>query len=671
MVTNVKDPTKLSVQSQFKDAPFAPGFGGNAGALWVHIGQQTDEILDWNAIYPNWRDRQLRLFAKQEPFASSAVYSMKTRAQSLNYTLTGPVRAKKYAQELLNAPMGRQSSLAQEVGKIVDDFYTCDNGAFVELWRPGNPAKPAGNRPIVGFSHLDSNQCWRSFDPEFPVYYYNPITGEIHKLPYDRVLMISDNPQGIELARNIGFCAISRALKISRIMRNTLIYRDEKVSGRFTRAIGAIKGLSPTQIKEALKENENRSDDKGFVIYKDIPFLISPNTETGSDIDIILKDLASIPDGFDFSSDTNLYAYIMAFAFGVDAREFWPATQSGATKADASVQNMKARGRGLGVLIESLEWLLRQCIPETVTFEYDFTDDEQDKATAEIHQIETNTLKTLFDMGALQSYQVQALAISKSIVDGDLLATLQQPVSSDDNPDAETQPPQNSETPTDANPDNAPQDEVSSKDFLAVTIKTFGDYRRSLRALTRGFWAGELGRFDFVDGMVSAVQRHFEQAWREVEKMYGIALDERTEDSQQRLNQAINTEIGYIVGFADAIAENSKANGGALQPLLDRAELWAQGYDRTITLAQSIMGANLKLKWVRDPLKDSCADCLQYDGKIYYRSEWEEAGVRPKGDMLECHGIQCGCTWEVTTERKTPGKPPPLIGHKHMKLAHA
>jgi hypothetical protein len=673
-------PADYSVQSQVSGegyAPFAPGIGSGAGALFINIGQVADEVLPWNPLYPNLRDRQLTFFSQSEPMVASAVYSMMTRAQSLNYTLSGPPRAKKFAQTLLDAPMGVQSSLAREVGKLVHDFYTADNGAFIELWRPGNPAKDAGSRPVLGFSHLDSRLCWRSFDPEFPVWYTNPITGEIHKLHRSRVLMASDNPQGIELARNIGFCATSRVLRMSRLMRNILIYRDEKVSGRFTRAIGAIKGLSAKQIKDALRANRIDSDDRGYVIYQDIPFLISPNTESGADIDIILKDLASIPDGFNFSDDTTLYAYILAFCFGVDAREFWPATTSGATKADASVQNMKARGRGLGVLIETLEWLLRQCLPETVTFEYDFTDDEQDKQTAEIHQTEVNTLKVLYDMGAVSGQEARMLAVSKGVIDEELLSTLEQPVTSDDNPDA----PQ--DTGTDTTPDisTLPPDEMkmgirdtsvreaSPPSFQAVKKKSFDDYRRSLRALTRGYWLGEFGRFDFVDGMVSAIQRHFEQAWQEVEKQYGITRDERTEASQDRLTLAINTEIGFIPGFADAIAENSKDNGGALQPLLDRAELWANGYDRTFILAQTIVGSDIKLKWVFGATIEHCDDCSQYVGKVFYRSQWEAAGVRPRGDMLQCSGLNCLCEFEPTTDRKTPGEVPPLIGHKEHTVA--
>ena len=42
---------------------------------------------------------------------------------------------------------------------------------------------------------------------------------------------------------------------------------------------------------------------------------------------------------------------------------------------------------------------------------------------------------------------------------------------------------------------------------------------------------------------------------------------------------AIVQENGYIAGFADAVEEKSKANGGKLGPLLVRADLWVKRYN--------------------------------------------------------------------------------------------
>ncbi|MCI0349794.1 MAG: hypothetical protein L0Z53_10245, partial [Acidobacteriales bacterium] len=149
--------------------------------------------------------------------------------------------------------------------------------------------------------------------------------------------------------------------------------------------------------------------------------LFAPSYQGHSDADIILKDFASLPDGFNFENDLTLYAYILAFVFGVDAREFWPATAAGATKADATVQNQKARGRGIGALIRTWEWVFRQCIPPAVEFHYDFTDDEQDLLRYQVQKERVLTLSQLKLDGAITPLEERALAIADGIIDPKVL----------------------------------------------------------------------------------------------------------------------------------------------------------------------------------------------------------------------------------------------------------
>lgn len=657
-------PERYSVQSRADNAPFAPTTDvTGAGLFWIQLGNRLDEEPAFNPIYPHWRDVYLDNFARSEPMLASAVYAMCTRISGLNYALNGPPRAKKLAADLLKNP-GLGDNLRTTVQKSISDLHTADNGVFWELLRAGNPLSDAGNRPVLGFAHLDSRQCWRSFDPEFPVWYTNPITHDIRKLHKSRVIMSSDNPRPTELARGIGFCATSRVLRMTRIFRDMETFLSEKIGGRFNRAIGTVSGVTPKQLKDALIQNNEVADAKGYVVYKDIPFLVSPNMEKGNEIKLMVQDLASIPDGFEFKSDADIYAYILAFCFGVDAREFWPATSSGATKADATVQNMKARGKGIGNDIETIEDMVRQCLPDTVSFEYDFTDDDQDKMEADIHQVKAMTHQVYVTIGAITGQEARALAIADGVLDGDVLQNSSVPLTSDDNTDI----PDNTDLPNTSDANTNMPNSPDSTDLPIVKLlkesKSYDTYRQSIRRLTRGYWKGDFSTFDFVDGMVSAIQRNYDSAWSEGAKLMGVQPDERTDEEQATLDAAINEEISYITGFASAIDQNSQANGGALQPLFDRADLWAQGYARIVTLAQATSGADLKLRWVYGDTIAHCADCSQYVGKIYRRSEWQEAGALPQSKDLACGGWQCDCYFEVTNERKTHGKPAALIGHK-------
>lgn len=655
------DPSRHSVQARADDTPAFAGQAdvqGAGGVFWITLGQRLDEEPQWNAIYPNWRDRYLLQFRRSEPMVASAVYSMKTRMGTLNYTLNGPPRAKKYAQELLNNP-GLGDSLPVLVQKLSDDLDSSDNGAFMELWRPGSPEKaPPRNSPVLGFAHLDSRQCWRSFDPEFPVWYTNPVTGQVRKLHRDRVVFIADNPQPVELARGIGFCALSRALRIVRIFRSMEMFVDEKVGGRFTRAIGAISGVNAGQVRKALTATQDEADSKGFVVYNQIPFLIDPSTEGKNDIKILLQDLASIPDGFNFREDATLYAYILAFCFGVDAREFWPATTSGATKADATVQNMKARGRGIGNRIQTLETFLRAGLPETVEYEYDFTDDEQDEMQARIHQTRQTTYSAVLRDGGINTLEYRALLIADGVIDGRLLEDLDLPLDSDDAPQDEQE--------NDALDDNNAGDSADPQDGAdkALAAKNASAYRSALRSLVRGYWSGQLGAFDFYDGMTTTIRRHYTQAWRGGMKLWGISPDEITEEEESRLRLETNVEIGYVAAFANAIASNSKENGGALTPLLERVELWVNNYGRIESLAASIAAGDKKMKWVRGPTEDGCIDCVKLDGRVYRASIWRKYGLEVRSKALSCGGWSCLCEFQSTDDPMTKGHPPKMLSQK-------
>ena len=235
---------------------------GRALFVLVNIGTRLDEIPAWNPIYPNGRDAYLTRWARQETMIASAIYTLKTRIQTLNYEVKGPTRARNYALDLLKTP-GLGDSVMDFTGKVVGDLLTADNGAFIELWRAGNYRDETS--PIIGFGHLDARQCWRTFDPEYPVIYTNPQTHERFKLHRNQVLMTADNVQSVELARGIGFCAVSRAVQWTRIMRSIMNYTDEKISGRFTRAIGFVSGITKSQLKKGLESSRDDAEDSGFL----------------------------------------------------------------------------------------------------------------------------------------------------------------------------------------------------------------------------------------------------------------------------------------------------------------------------------------------------------------------------------------------------------------------
>lgn len=433
-----KPTDRLSVQGRGESGTglYASAVRAPAGGFFMYQAPQVDDALrPWNPIFPNTRDAQLKYLSFQDSMIASGIYSMKTRMMTLKHVIKGETGPKDFSDALLASP-GLGDNLQTIVAKVVDDLLTCDNGAFIEKWGPGDPSTPLDRQAVVGFGHLDSRQCWRTFDKEYPVIYTNPQTTEMHRLHTTRVVIMSDNPQPLELARGIGFSGMSRAVRWVRLMRDIMQYKTEKVSGRFTRAIGAVKGVTRQNFEEALAAQRANDRGSGFVMYSGIPFLVAPGLKAGEDIEIVLQDLASLPDGFDFADDLSLYAYVLAFVFGVDAREFWPATQSGATKGDAGVQNQKAQARGIGSVTQTVEWGINQCLPEGATLTYDVTDDEQEKLQLENADKRITVLSTAKRDGIISKREYRAHLVAHDILEREVLEN-PDPVEGPEAPDLE------------------------------------------------------------------------------------------------------------------------------------------------------------------------------------------------------------------------------------------
>lgn len=442
------DLERYSIQARATRAPFesgnSPGTGPGiadvfwsmqGGSLFLNMAQSADEIIPWT-YYPMMRDRQLRQLWKSEAIIAGTVYSMSARIGALPYKVSGPPRAKKRANELLHG---------FDVKKWAIDYLTTDNGAFIERIGPGRPDRPLNKNLIKGLAVMDSGQCWRTFDPEFPVIYVNPYTGAFHKMHYSRVISSSSMPQPQELARGIGFCPVSRTLRAIQILRDIEIYKHEKIGGKFTRAIGLIQGFTPKTVSGTLSENDEMQDAVGLTRYQGIPWLVTMNQNAK----ISKEDLASLPDGFDTEKDTTMLVNAVALGFGIDTREIWPATMSGATKADATVQHEKARGKGNGDLIHTLEVDMNWgAMPDGVTMEYDYTDDEADLQKAQLHGQHIINVTTLQLNGNLTPEQGNAMLIAKGVIEPDVLsiqgaeesepATEDDPDSGEDTADVQT-----------------------------------------------------------------------------------------------------------------------------------------------------------------------------------------------------------------------------------------
>lgn len=348
-----------------------------------------DDIPDWGLPH---RDQWLRNFWKSpgNEILQGAISSMQKKMKSLRWTITGgPTLRRRYQNLLHSAEMGKGWRVF--LSKVVEDYLTQDRGAFIEIVHQTN--RPSS--PIVGLCHLDAGRCWPTGNSDKPVLYEDR-KGKKHLLWDTQVIHMADMPSPEEDKNDRGFCAVSRVLKAASIIRAFSQYKDEKLSTRPLPGLAVAGGVTQEMVRSALvAADEEEIRKHGRLMFRNIPIIASLDTDRQVSLDMI--EFRSVPDGFDSEAEINLFVYLVALAFGVDAREFWPATMTGATKADALVQAQKARGKGPGDIMTQMEDALNwKVLPTSCRFEFDFQDDEEDRLKAEIMDMRADVLRKLW-----------------------------------------------------------------------------------------------------------------------------------------------------------------------------------------------------------------------------------------------------------------------------------
>ncbi|HET8707382.1 MAG TPA: hypothetical protein VFM46_13845, partial [Pseudomonadales bacterium] len=125
-------------------------------------------------------------------------------------------------------------------------------------------------------------------------------------------------------------------------------------------------------------------------------------------------------------------------------------------------------------------------------------------------------------------------------------------------------------------------------------------------------------------------------------------------------------QISHIQPFYTAIID-ARINQTGLEPLLVRADMWANRYREAYTDAIAFIAAQNggKLQWVYNPDKEHCDTCMSLNGIVAFATEWDAAGVRPQrapNAALDCGGWQCGCELRPTTARRTRNAYDKIVG---------
>lgn len=390
------------------DRPASPSF-----IMWM--GVQVDGISPWG-MAPKLRDQQLRDFWPQETLLAGALATVTARNAALSWKVTGHEATAEAAQGLCNnANFG--AGWEDFISRLSLDLYTTDSGAFVELVRTHD----SPDAPVFGINNLDSLRCYPTGVPEFPVI-YEDTNGRMHRMPWYSVVQLLEMPSPVTptyagIFYRLQYSAVSRVLRAAKIMSSITTYTDEKINGRFMRALHLISGVDENHVRDAMRIAETNADQQGLTRYM-MPAIVGA-VDPSAAIGHTVVELASLPD--QFNSKEEREGYILALALGLltDYGEFAPLPGGGlGTASQSETMNQKSRGKGSGLFQKLILRLMNQhgVLPSNVEFEWDEQDLEADAKNEEIKASRAATRAARLTSGEIDL----TIMRQEALEDGDL-----------------------------------------------------------------------------------------------------------------------------------------------------------------------------------------------------------------------------------------------------------
>lgn len=209
-------------------------------------------------------------------------------------------------------------------------------------------------------------------------------------------------PSPVETARNMQYCVVTRVLRLAQILRDISIYKREKISGRFARALHLVGGVQRRALDDALARANEDANNQGLLRYMQPVILatLDPTARVSHEV----VDLASLPDGFDEEKTMRWYINGMALAFGADSQDYAPLPGGNLGSSQQSkILHLKSRGKGPAMFMAMVEqaFNFHGIMPRTVTFKFGEQDTGADIEKAQLFLSRARGLVLLVEKGII------------------------------------------------------------------------------------------------------------------------------------------------------------------------------------------------------------------------------------------------------------------------------
>jgi len=211
----------------------------------------------------------------------------------------------------------------------------------------------------------------------------------------------------------------------------------------------------------------------------------------------------------------------------------------------------------------------------------------------------------------------------------------------------------------DAVPDVVPLLSAKARFLLQrpTAYKSYDYFLSRIKGLVRGLYAGNVGG-EFIDVFANLISGQYKDAYNKAweDEGDGSAFPDYLEALYQ---EAVSKQYEFVDGYYRAIVD-ARIDETPIDPLLYRAELWAQGWNTSYENATTLITAKNggKEEWVLGATEEHCPECFALNGIVMRAKEWDALGLRPKNppnDKLTCEGWRCDCERRATDKRRTAG----------------
>src|SRR3990167_7283715 len=410
-----------SVRATVQTIPEASQATQPTDSIIMYIASVADSLPPWGTQTQR-RDKMLREFFIREPFLAGAVGSVCASHASYRWEIESEDdELKKVVTAMLEtAHFGE--GWTSFASMVTIDYLTQDRGAYVEIIRDG--ASPSA--PVLGIAVLEALRCTPTGNPRTPVVYEDEHGGR-HLLNYYDVARLIEMPSSISTMRGMQYSAVSRVLAASQIMRDIIIYRGEKVGGRFQRVLHIVGGPAKQDIRRALQMGDEDADNQGLARFQ-LPTILA-SLDPSKPVSHVEIPLASLPDNFDLEDEMKWYITTIAACFGRGYQDFAPLPGGNlGSSGQCEVMAAKTKGKGPRLFMSSVEYAMnfRGIVPTPLAkFNFREMDLEDEGNHEKIRRLRAETRESMIKSGEIKPEVARLMAIKDGDYDKDLLPVIE------------------------------------------------------------------------------------------------------------------------------------------------------------------------------------------------------------------------------------------------------